>query len=188
MGPASSNLAFCGGTAAVATPSQKGLVMKWVILLITLTACGNEVNVAPEPSPTPNAETEQDDKEPVGETTEQKITAKSSPSEEEEAPAEVVAEEFTSWLDPMTDREWLIVGEGDAADAVCDTGYEVPDIFDLQEAEANGLADEFIDRELVTYIWTKNLSDGVVESWRDLTDTTSWMNTLTGGFVLCVEL
>jgi len=159
----------------------------WVIILMmALTACGNDVDVDPsEPTSTPKPEvTNPGGNEKQSPSDDTKLEVKGEPEQMVEDEAD---EPFTAWVDPVTDREWLIVGAGDAVDAVCDPGYEVPDIFDLQQAEANGLADEFEAREMDTRIWTKNLNDGEVESWRDLSDTTQWQNTLVDGFVLCVE-
>lgn len=157
--------------------------MKTLWLMMFMVACGSDPsggNPAATPSPTPKPKPE-----PAGEVaTKKQVVADPEPT------AEPDPVEPTDWVDPVTGYQWLIVGAGDVDETACDepAGFMFPDIFDIQAAHANGFVDLFDDWGWVTHVWTKNLSDGVVESWRDITDPTQWMNTLTDGFTVCVEV
>ena len=94
-----------------------------------------------------------------------------------------------TWEDPVTGRVWTIGPEINATNvlASCTAGYEVPDINDFNEAYNNGLADLMEEIGGPTYMWLKNLSDGLVQSYRDLHDGSN-TNTLVGGSLFCVEI
>jgi hypothetical protein len=161
--------------------------MRYLIFILLITACG-QVDDDPA-ADDPTTETTTEGGEPIVEgdgPTDTIAEGEAKPAAEGEPEAEIV-EEFTQWADPVTDRLWLMGDLVDASNAICGAGYEVPDYFDLVEANANGLAAELASRSLDSQAWAKNINNGVVESYRDIADPSQWTNSLTGARLWCVE-
>jgi hypothetical protein len=154
-----------------------------IAILMLLGACGQ----VPDESPAPVIP--EDETAPSDETSsDEPVVADAEPIAEDGEPIVAAAEEFSGeWLDPVIGRNWLMLDMVDAVDAVCDIGYEVPDVLDLGEANANGLADELASFDLDTKAWAKNINNGLVQSWRDIADVSSWANVATGARLWCVE-
>lgn len=164
--------------------------MKYLlVLLLLLTGCGQDdgqTTAAPitKDNDAPNEEVITET-EPTGEA--------NGNTDDETAEADdgdnpvVLTLADAGWDDPVTGRHWALGDIVNAVDATCAVGYEVPDIWDLGEANANGLPARLAAESIDGWTWTKNLSDGVVESLRNLNDTSQWQNTLTGGRLWCVE-
>lgn len=151
----------------------------YLTILLLLGACGQVPDESPAPV-IPDEETAPSDETSSDEPVE--------PIAEDGEPIVAAAEEFSGeWLDPVTGRNWLMGELIDAADVACELGYEVPDVLDLGEANANGLAAELASFDLDTKAWAKNLNNGLVQSWRDIADVSSWANVATGARLWCVE-
>jgi len=171
--------------AFVITVAKRNNMKHYLVILLLLGACGQVPDESPAPV-IPDEETAPSDET----SSDEPVVADAEPIAEDGEPIVAAAEdeEFSgNWLDPVTGRKWLTGGIVDAVDAVCDVGYEVPDIFDIFQARDNGLAELSVEHSISTETWTKNLSDGVIESWRDITDVSRWADVLTGARLWCVE-
>lgn len=150
----------------------------FIILTIIITGCGSgDETTANEPIEQPVAPSDD-----VGddETSIPDLVTEEEAVEEDEI-------ELVEWVDPVTSRKWLRGEMVDAINAVCDVGYEIPDVNDLGEANQNGLAAELASLDYDTLAWAKNINNGLVQSWRDIADPTQWANVATGARLWCVE-
>lgn len=87
------------------------------------------------------------------------------------------------WEDPFTERKWIIGGSSASSGVSCPSGYVVPTINDAQEAYNHGIT--MVDN-VPMKMWVRNISNGLVEAYKDLSDFSTVVTTI-GGSIFCAE-